>query len=97
MPKIIRGIPFGEGIVPFEETFQALAEIGFWGLLGVEMWGKMNTNEDPMCAAIAARKFIADLVAAQTWAPQRSFTPMIANSQVTKSIFTGDDALSGVK
>jgi L-ribulose-5-phosphate 3-epimerase len=97
MPKIIRGIPFGEGIVPFEETFQALAEIGFWGLLGVEMWGKMNTNEDPMSAAIAARKFIADLVAAQTWAPQRSFTPMIANSQVTKSIFTDDNALSGVK
>jgi hypothetical protein len=50
-----------------------------------------------MSAAIAARKFIADLVAAQTWAPQRSFTPMFANSQVTKSIFTDDNALSGVK
>ncbi|UCC53187.1 MAG: L-ribulose-5-phosphate 3-epimerase, partial [Anaerolineaceae bacterium] len=36
-PKVIRGIPFGEGIVPFRETFAAMAEIGFWGMLAVEM------------------------------------------------------------
>jgi L-ribulose-5-phosphate 3-epimerase UlaE len=42
MPKIIRGVPFGNGIVPFQDTFRALAETGFWGLLGVEMWGQMH-------------------------------------------------------
>jgi predicted hexulose-6-phosphate isomerase len=62
MPKIIRGIPFGEGIVPFRETFQALVQIGFWGLLGIEMWGQMHANQDPIEGAASARRFVDDLV-----------------------------------
>jgi L-ribulose-5-phosphate 3-epimerase len=62
MPKIIRGIPFGEGIVPFRETFQALVQIGFWGLLGIEMWGQMHAGQDPIEGAASARRFVDDLV-----------------------------------
>jgi L-ribulose-5-phosphate 3-epimerase len=66
LPQVIRGVPFGKGIVRFEEVFQALAQIGFWGLLGVEMWGDMHTDQDPIQAAAAARTLIDDL-AARTW------------------------------
>jgi L-ribulose-5-phosphate 3-epimerase len=65
-PRIIRGVPFGEGIVPFKETFQALAQTGFWGMLGVEMWGDMHAGEDPIECAAAARKYVDDLVA-EAW------------------------------
>lgn len=65
-PRVIRGIPFGEGIVPFEETFQALKEIGFWGMLGVEMWGHMHPDQDPIEAAASARRLVDELVT-NTW------------------------------
>jgi L-ribulose-5-phosphate 3-epimerase len=66
-PKVIRGIPFGEGIVPFRETFRALAEVGFWGMLGVEMWGYMHPEADPIESAASARRFVDELVA-EAWA-----------------------------
>jgi len=66
MPKVIRGIPFEKGIVPFRETFQALVETGFWGLIGIEIWGSMHTGEDPVASVAAARKFVDNLVA-EAW------------------------------
>jgi L-ribulose-5-phosphate 3-epimerase len=66
LPKIIRGVQYGEGIVPFAETFRALAEIGFWGMLGAEMWASMHADVDPVENAAAARRFIASLVET-TW------------------------------
>ncbi len=39
-PKVIRGIPFGEGIVPFRETFRALADIDFGGHAGRRNLGR---------------------------------------------------------
>lgn len=71
MPKVIRGIPFEEGIVPFEKTFKALSETNFWGLLGVEIWGDRHAGEDPLTAAAAARQFVYDQVSAQTWVIDR--------------------------
>ncbi len=71
-PKVIRGIPFGEGIVPFRETFRALADIDFWGMLGVEMWGNMHPDEDPVESAAAARQFV-DRMVAEAWAADRPF------------------------
>jgi L-ribulose-5-phosphate 3-epimerase len=73
LPKVIRGVPFGEGIVPFRESFQALASMGFWGMLGVEMWGEMHAGEDPIVSAAAARRFVAELVSAETWATDPLF------------------------
>jgi len=62
-PKVIRGIPFEEGIVPFREIFSTLADIDFWGMLAVEMWGYMHEDQDPYEHAAAARRFVDDLVA----------------------------------
>jgi L-ribulose-5-phosphate 3-epimerase len=70
LPRVIRGVPFGEGIVPFRETFRALARTGFWGLLGVEIWGDRHADQDPVASAAFARRFIADLVA-ETWPDAR--------------------------
>lgn len=66
LPRVIRGVPFGTGIVPFQKTFQALAQTGFWGLLGVEIWGDMHADGDPAASAAAARRFVKDLVA-EAW------------------------------
>lgn len=66
MPKIIRGIPYGSGIVPFERTFKALAEIGFWGLLSIEMWSHMHPEKPPFDTISDTRQFIQNLVN-QTW------------------------------
>jgi L-ribulose-5-phosphate 3-epimerase len=62
LPKIIRGVPFEKGIVPFRETFNALVQTGFWGLIGVEIWGSMHEGEDPIESVAAARRFVNDLV-----------------------------------
>lgn len=61
---VVRGVPFEEGIVPFGEVFQALAEIGFWGPLMVEMWSHMDESGDPLASIVAARQFVARQVAA---------------------------------
>jgi L-ribulose-5-phosphate 3-epimerase len=54
----IRGVPFGEGNVPFAATFEALREGGFRGPLVVEMWSHLDRTGDPFASACAARKFI---------------------------------------
>ncbi len=61
-PGVIRGVPFGEGIVPFRETFQALADISFSGPLVVEMWADMDPTGDPVKTAVAARNFVEHLI-----------------------------------
>jgi L-ribulose-5-phosphate 3-epimerase len=70
MPKVIRGIPFEKGIVPFRETFQALVKTGFWGLIGIEIWGSMHTGEDPIASVAEARRFVDGLVA-EAWPADR--------------------------
>jgi L-ribulose-5-phosphate 3-epimerase len=65
-PRVIRGVPFGDGIVPFRETFRALAQAGFWGLLGVEIWGDRHAGDDPVASAAEARRFVEKLVV-ETW------------------------------
>ncbi len=54
----IRGVPFGEGIVPFAETFNVLRECRFRGPLVVEMWSRLDRTGDPFGAARAARGFV---------------------------------------
>jgi L-ribulose-5-phosphate 3-epimerase UlaE len=71
LPRVIRGVPFGQGIVPFQETFHALVQTGFWGLLGVEMWGQMHADQDPITCVAAAREFVDGLVN-EAWAAESS-------------------------
>jgi L-ribulose-5-phosphate 3-epimerase UlaE len=66
LPRVIRGVPFGEGIVPFRETFQALVQAGFWGMIGVEMWGNMHADRDPITCVADARIFVDSLVS-EAW------------------------------
>lgn len=62
-PGVVRGVPFERGIVPFEEVFAVLAEVGFWGPMTVEMWADMEEGDDPLASVIAARQFVARLIA----------------------------------
>jgi L-ribulose-5-phosphate 3-epimerase len=62
-PRVIRGIPFGKGIVPFTEVFRSLAQTGFWGIICVEMWGQMHAGEDPIASAAGIRRQIDAWVA----------------------------------
>ena len=70
LPRLIRGVPFGEGIVPFQETFQALVKTGFWGLLGIEMWGQMHASQDPIECVASARRYVENLVM-EAWPPDQ--------------------------
>jgi L-ribulose-5-phosphate 3-epimerase len=66
LPRVIRGVEFEKGIVPFQEAFKALAQTGFWGLLGVEMWGNMHAGENWIENAAAARRLV-DRYVTEAW------------------------------
>lgn len=72
LPRVIRGVPFGEGIVPFQETFRALVQMGFWGLLGVEMWGNMHADRDPVACVAEARRFV-DCLVNEAWQVKNTY------------------------
>ena len=76
LPRVIRGVPFGEGIVPFRETFQALVQAGFWGMIGVEMWGNMHADRDPIACVADARTFVDSLVS-EAWPADLPCSPSI--------------------
>jgi L-ribulose-5-phosphate 3-epimerase len=62
-PGVVRGVPFEQGLVPFGQVFQALADIGFLGPLTVEMWSDAEAGGDPLDSVVAARQLVARLVA----------------------------------
>ena len=59
-PKVVRGVPYGTGIVPFEDVFRTLRGIGFYGPMTVEMWAQFAA--DPLDAACQARLFVQRLL-----------------------------------
>jgi L-ribulose-5-phosphate 3-epimerase len=60
LPRTIRRVPFGAGIVPFEPVFRTLAAMHYGGPLIVEMWA--DPVGDPVATVRAARQFVAGLV-----------------------------------
>jgi L-ribulose-5-phosphate 3-epimerase len=88
LPQTLRGVPFGEGIVPFRESFRALAQAGFWGPLGVEIWGEMHPDQDSVDYVAAIRRSIDSLVA-EAWPdglPNRPFKVGINNPKPCVSL-----------
>ncbi len=65
-PGVVRGVPFEQGLVPFGEVFQTLAEVGFWGPMTVEMWSDMEAGDDSLGSVVAARQLVDRLVA-EAW------------------------------
>lgn len=57
-PGIVRKVPLGEGIVPFEEFFRKLPDIDFKGPLMLELWE--NSNQDPQQRLKEARNWIQE-------------------------------------
>ncbi len=51
----LRGVPLGQGIVQFRETFQWLAHSGFTGPMVMEMWAHLDSTGDPVGSATRAR------------------------------------------
>ena len=51
----LRGVPLGQGIVQFRETFKWLACNGFNGPMVMEMWAHLDPAGDPVGSATRAR------------------------------------------
>jgi predicted hexulose-6-phosphate isomerase len=66
VPGVYRGVAFESGNVPFKDVFRALAEIGFWGPMVVEMWAQLQSGGDALKSAIQARKLVDHLISS-TW------------------------------
>ncbi len=62
LPGIVRGVPFGEGMVPFAAAFAVLRRIHFSGPLTVEMWAHLDPHNDPLAAVRKARLFVEHYV-----------------------------------
>ena len=62
LPRTIRRVPFGAGIVPFERVFRTLAAMNYHGPLVVEMWADPQAA-DPLATVCDARQFVANQVA----------------------------------
>jgi L-ribulose-5-phosphate 3-epimerase len=63
LPRTIRRVPFGAGIVPFERVFRTLAAMNYHGPLVVEMWADPDKVGDPLATVRDARQFVAKQVA----------------------------------
>jgi predicted hexulose-6-phosphate isomerase len=65
-PGELRGVPLGQGIVPFQETFRLLACMGFHGPLVMEMWAHLDPTGDPVGSVTRARA-ILDRWISEAW------------------------------
>ena len=55
-PGEYRRVPFGEGVVPFDEAFRALSDIGYSGTFLIEMWN--DDAPDAVSTISRARNWI---------------------------------------
>ena len=57
---VFRRVPFGEGLVDFENAFRTLKRMGYRGPFMVEMWNEAVA--DPVATVAAARRWLAEKV-----------------------------------
>ena len=69
-PGELRGVPLGQGVVRFQETFRWLAQIGFTGPLVMEMWAHLDPTGDPIGSATRARAILEKWISA-AWGEHR--------------------------
>ena len=55
---VFRRVPFGEGLVDFENAFRTLKRMGYRGPFMVEMWNEAVA--DPVATVAAARRWLAE-------------------------------------
>jgi L-ribulose-5-phosphate 3-epimerase len=61
-PGEVRGVPFGEGQVPFTRVLNYLASTGYFGPMAVEMWAHLDPSGDPWRSACSANQFATRLI-----------------------------------
>jgi L-ribulose-5-phosphate 3-epimerase len=65
-PGVYRGVIFKSGDVKFDDVFQTLSDIGFWGPMVVEMWEHLQGDGDGLNLAVQARSMV-DQIILNTW------------------------------
>ncbi|MRS16803.1 L-ribulose-5-phosphate 3-epimerase [Enterobacteriaceae bacterium RIT691] len=55
-PGVYKNVPFGEGVVDFEQCFRTLGESGYRGPWLIEMWSE--TAEEPLAEVAKAREWV---------------------------------------
>jgi L-ribulose-5-phosphate 3-epimerase len=62
LPGVLRGVPLGEGAVPFAAAFATLRRIEFCGPYTIEMWAHLDPSGDPLARIGHARRFVAEFL-----------------------------------
>jgi L-ribulose-5-phosphate 3-epimerase len=60
-PGVFKNVPFGSGIVDFEQCFSTLKQSGYRGPYLIEMWSE--TAEDPLAEVVKARDWVLERMA----------------------------------
>ncbi|HEY2453838.1 MAG TPA: L-ribulose-5-phosphate 3-epimerase [Scandinavium sp.] len=60
-PGVFKNVPFGTGVVDFEQCFRTLKQSGYCGPYLIEMWSE--TAEDPLAEVIKARDWVRERMA----------------------------------
>lgn len=57
-PGVFKNVPFGTGVVDFEQCFHTLKQSGYCGPYLIEMWSE--TSDDPLAEVVKARDWVRE-------------------------------------
>ena len=60
-PGVFKNVPFGTGVVDFEQCFRTLKQSGYCGPYLIEMWSE--TSDDPLAEVAKARDWVRERMA----------------------------------
>lgn len=60
-PGVFKNVPFGTGVVDFEQCFRTLKQSGYCGPYLIEMWSE--TSDDPLAEVTKARDWVRERMA----------------------------------